>query len=87
MNGESQSVKPGDSLLDGSKVLSIQTNSVTIRSADGATTSVPLTSGSGGGDQSQNGQNGQDQNGGGQPFGEPQQPFNGPPQPMPFGGN
>ncbi len=69
VNGESQTVKPGDSLLDGSKVTSIQDTSVNITSASGTVTTIPLTSGQG--DQGQNG------------AGNGAQPFNGPPQPFP----
>jgi len=55
-SGQSQTVKPGDSLPDGGKVLSIQTSSVTLRTPGGSTVSIPLTSGAGPSDQPQNGQ-------------------------------
>lgn len=57
--GQSQQVKPGDSLPDGGKVVSIQDSSVTLRTPGGSTVSVPLSTGSGSPDQFQNGQNGQ----------------------------
>ena len=78
-NGQSQTVKPGDSLSDGGKVVSIQDTSVTLRTPGGSTVSVPLSTGAGAPDQSQNGQNGQNgqfgqdpnqQNFPGQPFGQ-----------------
>ena len=60
-NGQSQTVKAGDSLSDGGKVVSIQDTSVTLRTPGGTTVSIPLSAGAGAPDQSQNGQN--DQNG------------------------
>ncbi len=69
-SGQSQTVKPGDGLPDGGKVLSIQATSVTLRTPGGSTVSVPLTSGAGPVDQS----NGQDPNafnqGQAMPFGQ-----------------
>ena len=75
VNGQSQTVKPGDSLLDGSRVTAIQATSVTLRSGAGVSTSLPLTGGQG----DQNG-NGQDPNAGGQQFGMPGQQFGQPGQ-------
>ena len=43
--GQSQTVKPGDTLPDGSQVQSIQTTSVTLRTAGGAVVSLPLSAG------------------------------------------
>ena len=60
-NGQSQTVKPGDSLSDGGKVVSIQDTSVTLRTPSGTTVSIPLSTGAGAPDQFQNGQN--EQNG------------------------
>lgn len=60
-NGQSQTVKPGDSLSDGGKVVSIQDTSVTLRTPSGSTVSIPLSTGAGVPDQFQNGQN--EQNG------------------------
>ena len=78
VNGQSQTVKPGDSLLDGSRVTAIQATSVTLRSGAGVSTSLPLTGGQGQNDQ--NG-NGQDPNAGGPQFGMPGQQFGMPGQP------
>lgn len=70
VNGQSQTVKPGDSLLDGSKVGAIQTTSVTVRTSGGATITVPLTVGSGQSDDTQNGPGNNPGMNGGQPFGQ-----------------
>ncbi len=78
VNGQSQTVKPGDSLLDGSRVTAIQATSVTLRSGAGMTTSLPLTGGQG---QTDQGGNGQDPNAGGPQFGQPPQQFGMPGQP------
>ena len=56
-NGQSQTVKPGDSLSDGGKVVSIQDTSVTLRTPSGTSVSIPLSTGAGAPDQFQNGQN------------------------------
>ncbi len=56
INGQSQTVKPGDSLLDGSRIESIQDTTVTIRSATGVTQTIPISNGGTPGDQG-NGQN------------------------------
>lgn len=45
VGGQSQSVKPGDSLTDGSLVQNIQTNSITLRTAGGAVINLPLSAG------------------------------------------
>lgn len=45
VGGQSQSVKPGDSLPDGSQVQNIQTNSITLRTARGAVINLPLSAG------------------------------------------
>ena len=45
MNGDSQTVKPGDKLLDGSKVASIQATGITLHTPSGAVLSLPLSSG------------------------------------------
>ena len=45
VGGQSQSVKPGDSLPDGSQVQNIQTNSITLRTAGGAVINLPLSAG------------------------------------------
>ncbi len=45
VSGQSQTVKPGDSLPDGSKVQNIQTNSITLRTAGGAVINLPLSAG------------------------------------------
>ena len=67
VGGDSQTVRPGDSLSDGSRVQNIQTNSITLRTARGSVISLPLSAGS------------PDQ-GGGYPYGQPpygQAGFNG----------
>jgi hypothetical protein len=69
-NGQSQTVKPGDSLSDGGKVVSIQDTSVTLRTPGGTTVSIPLSTGAGAPDQYQNGQN--EQNGQNGQFGQMQ---------------
>ena len=73
VNGQSQTVKPGDSLQDGSRVTSIQATSVTLRSATGVTSTIQMTGGAGQTDPNGNGGdpngNGGDPNGGGQ-FGQ-----------------
>jgi len=72
-NGQSQTVKPGDSLSDGGKVVSIQDTSVTLRTPSGTTVSIPLSTGAGAPDQFQNGQNEQNgQNGQNGQFGQMQ---------------
>ncbi len=45
VGGQSQSVKPGDSLPDGSRVQNIQTTSITLRTAGGAVINLPLSAG------------------------------------------
>ena len=45
VGGQSQTVKPGDSLPDGSQVQNIQTNSITLRTAGGAVINLPLSAG------------------------------------------
>lgn len=45
IGGQSQSVKPGDSLPDGSRVQNIQANSITLRTAVGAVINLPLSAG------------------------------------------
>ena len=45
VGGQSQSVKPGDSLPDGSQVQNIQANSITLRTAGGAVINLPLSAG------------------------------------------
>ena len=45
VGGQSQSVKPGDSLPDGSQVQNIQANSITLRTARGAVINLPLSAG------------------------------------------
>lgn len=55
-NGQTQTVKPGDSLPDGSQVVSIQASSITLRSPDGSLATIPLSTGSDQPDQSPNGQ-------------------------------
>lgn len=45
VGGQSQSVKPGDSLPDGSRVQNIQTNSITLRTAGGTVINLPLSAG------------------------------------------
>lgn len=83
INGQSQTVKPGDSLLDGSRIESIQDSTVTIRSATGVTQTVSISSGGSPNDQG-NGQgndqgNGQTGDQGNTPpggFGNGPQPFN-----------
>ncbi len=45
VSGQSQSVKPGDSLPDGSRVQNIQANSITLRTAGGAVINLPLSAG------------------------------------------
>ena len=45
VGGQSQSVKPGDTLPDGTQVQNIQTSSVTLRTASGATVNLPLSAG------------------------------------------
>ena len=45
VGGQSQSVKPGDSLPDGSQVQNIQTTSITLRTAGGAVINLPLSAG------------------------------------------
>ncbi len=76
--GQSQTVKPGDSLPDGGKVVSIQESSITLRTPGGSTVTVPLSTGSGSPDQFQNGQNGQNGQFGQDPNQPnfPGQPFN-----------
>lgn len=64
VSGQSQSVKPGDSLQDGSKVTAIQQNSVSFRSSSGSVFTVPLTGGSDQPDQSQSGTDPSGMNGG-----------------------
>lgn len=64
VGGQSQTVKPGDSLPDGSVVQNIQTTSITLRNYGGGVTTLPLSAGT------------PDQ---GSPQGNPYQPgFNGP---------
>ena len=46
VDGQSQSVKPGDSLSDGSRVTNIQATSVTLRTANGAALNLQLSAGS-----------------------------------------
>lgn len=83
VNGQSQTIKPGDSLLDGSRVVNIQDTGVTIRSATGVEQTVPISNGGTPGDQGNGqgyGQPGDQSNGrGGAPpdgFGNGPQPFN-----------
>ncbi len=45
VGGQSQSVKPGDALPDGTQVQNIQTNSITLRTAQGAVFNLPLSAG------------------------------------------
>ena len=45
VNGQSQSVKPGDALPDGTRVQNIQTNSITLRTAGGSVITLPLSAG------------------------------------------
>jgi hypothetical protein len=45
VGGQSQSVKPGDSLPDGTQVQNIQTTSVTLRTAGGTLINLPLSAG------------------------------------------
>lgn len=76
VGGQSQSVKPGDSLPDGSRVQNIQTTSITLRTTSGGVINLPLSAGTP--DQGTNNFNGYN----GQP---PYQPggyngFGGPPQ-------
>ena len=56
VGGQSQSVKPGDSLPDGTQVQNIQTTSITLRTVAGAVFSLPLSAGTP--DQGQNNFNG-----------------------------
>ena len=76
VGGQSQSVKPGDSLPDGTQVQNIQTNSITLRTAQGAVFNLPLSAGTP--DQGQNFNGPPGFNGGG---------FNGRPQFNPGGFN
>lgn len=79
VSGQSQSVKPGDTLADGTNVQSIQATSVTLRSPAGSIFTLPLSAGTP--DQGTAAYNGQPQYPGG--FnGQPQYPggFNGQPQ-------
>lgn len=57
VDGQSQSVKPGDSLSDGTRVTNIQATSVTLRTTGGATFSQQLSAGTP--DQGQTNFNGQ----------------------------
>lgn len=54
-NGQTQTVKPGDTLPDGGQVVSIQTSSITLRSPDGSLATIPLSTGGDQSDQSPNG--------------------------------
>ncbi len=79
VGGQSQSVKPGDTLADGTNVQSIQSTSVTLKSTDGSIFILPLSAGTP--EQETVPFNGQPQYPGG--FnGQPQYPggFNGQPQ-------
>lgn len=79
VGGQSQSVKPGDTLADGTNVQSIQSTSVTLKSTNGSIFVLPLSAGTP--DQGTIPFNGQPQYPGG--FnGQPQYPggFNGQPQ-------
>lgn len=82
-NGQSQPVKPGDSLSDGGKVVSIQDTSITLRTPGGSTVSIPLSTGAGAPEQFQNGQNEQNgQNGQYGQYGQMQNQQNYPGQPF-----
>ena len=84
IGGQSQSVKPGDSLPDGTQVQNIQTTSITLRSPQGNVFNLPLSAGTP--NQGTVPFNGQPQYNPGGFNGQPQYPggFNGQPQ---FGPN
>ena len=76
VGGQSQSVKPGDSLPDGSRVQNIQKTSITLQTAGGTVINLPISAGNP--DQGTNNYNGNGQS--------PYQPgFGGPPQFNPQG--